>query len=115
MKGRDFTAFPSCEITSFASRVANNLQVVAERFGSKATIQTTRRVAPFEVPLGPKQTVELFRTYFGPTNTASEQLDAAGQQALRKELVELWTAQNRANDGGIALDFEFLEVHARPK
>lgn len=59
--------------------------------------------------------MELFRTYFGPTKTAFEQIDTASQQTLRKELVISAQAQNRATEGGTALDLEFLEVHARPK
>jgi len=88
--------------------------VVAERFRSKAKIRTIRRSAPFEVPLGPEQTVELFKTYFGPTKTAFEQLDAAGQQALHRDLVALWTAHNRATDGRTSVHLEFLEVYAWP-
>jgi SAM-dependent methyltransferase len=88
--------------------------VVADRFGAKAKIQTTRRSALFEAPFGPEETVELFRTYFGPTKTAFEQLDAAGQQALHQDLVALWTAHNQATGSRTAVTLEFLEVHARP-
>ncbi|MBV8436175.1 MAG: class I SAM-dependent methyltransferase [Silvibacterium sp.] len=88
--------------------------VVAERFGGKAKIQTARRAVFFEVPFGPEQTVNLFRTYFGPIKTAFEQLDAAGQQALHQDLVALWTIHNEATNGRTALHLEFLEVHARP-
>lgn len=73
--------------------------VVTERFGNKAKIQTTRRSASFELPFGPEQTVGLFRTYFGPTKTAFEKLDAASQEALHRDLVALWTAHNEATDG----------------
>jgi ubiquinone/menaquinone biosynthesis C-methylase UbiE len=88
-------------------------EVVAQRFGNRAKIETTRRMASFDAPFGPEEAVEWFKTYFGPTKTAFEQLDAAGQRALHEDLVALWTAHNQAADGRTSVQMGYLEVHAR--
>ena len=56
--------------------------------------------------------VEFYRTYYGPTNRAFAALDAAGQTALRHDLEQLWTQQNRATDGTTRYEAEYLEVIA---
>lgn len=43
-------------------------------------------------------TVELFRTYFGPTKMAFSRLDEAGQAALQADLIKLWSEHNVAED-----------------
>jgi len=57
--------------------------------------------------------VQLFRGYFGPVKLAFDALDAAGQAALQRDLEQLWTAHNRAADGGTLVESEYLEVLAR--
>ena len=56
--------------------------------------------------------VEFYRTYYGPTNRAFAALDANGQVALRHDLEQLWTGQNRATDGSTRYQAEYLEVIA---
>ncbi len=61
-------------------------------------IQTELVALDFDLPLSPTGTVDLFRTYFGPTKMAFSRLDEAGQAALAADLVELWSAANTASD-----------------
>ena len=56
--------------------------------------------------------LEFFRRYYGPTLKAFEALDAAGQQALADDIVALADRLNRADDGTLALESEYLEVVA---
>jgi ubiquinone/menaquinone biosynthesis C-methylase UbiE len=86
---------------------------IRERFGDGVKDLTmTRREITFAFPFGPAQVVEHFRKYFGPTQKAFESLDEAGQDALRKDLLELWTEHNHANDGTTRVTSEYLEVIA---
>jgi ubiquinone/menaquinone biosynthesis C-methylase UbiE len=88
--------------------------VVAERFGSRAQLQMTRRIFHFDFPYGPAKVVDLFKTYFGPTKMAFERLDAAKRQAYHDDLLRLWEESNEASDGRTVIRGEYLEVHARP-
>ncbi|MEO6394099.1 MAG: class I SAM-dependent methyltransferase [Pyrinomonadaceae bacterium] len=86
---------------------------VRERFGEHLSeLKMTRRMMKFAKPYPPAEVVEHFRTYFGPTQTAFEMLDADGQAALRSDLEQLWTANNQATDGTTAWESEYLEVLA---
>ena len=55
---------------------------------------------------------ETFRTYYGPTLKAWEALDDAGRQSFREQLVALADGANRAGNGSLAVDSEYLEVVA---
>ena len=68
----------------------------------------------FDFPVSPDGVVEFFRTYFGPTQTAFSRLDASGQEALRKDLVELWASANGAPNPAerTVVKNEFLRVVA---
>ena len=66
----------------------------------------------FKFPYPPEKVVEHFREYFGPTKTAFASLDEDGQAALKKDLVDLWTENNRATDGTTEVESEYLEVTA---
>lgn len=86
---------------------------VRERFGDGvADLRLTRKLYPMKYPFPPSEVVEFFRTYYGPSNRAFAGLDADGQQALRSDLEQLWSAHNRASDGTTALEAEYLEVAA---
>ena len=78
-------------------------------WGDDATVRT--RLAPyfdpietelipvdFDFPTNPAGAVDFFRTYFGPTQTAFNRLDAAGQAALAADLESLWAGANVAPD-----------------
>jgi SAM-dependent methyltransferase len=75
-------------------------------------LRLARREITFTYPFGPAEVVEHFRKYFGPTQKSFESLDDAAQDAMRKELVELWTEHNHASDGTTAVTSEYLEVIA---
>jgi len=88
-------------------------ETVRQRFGGGVTQVTfERRPLTFKVPLSPAQMVELFRTYYGPTVRAFATLNDAEQEALRRDLEELWTAHNRATDGTTDVESEYLAVIA---
>jgi hypothetical protein len=91
-----------------------NEDIVRQRFSEGISdLQLNRRKITFTYPFGPEEVVEHFRKYFGPTQKAFESLDEAGQAALRKDLVELWTQHNQATDGTIKVESEYLEVIAK--
>ncbi len=65
--------------------------MVRERFADGISdLQLTRRKIVFTYPFAPADVVEHFRKYFGPTQKQFEQLDEAGQAALRSDLVAMW-------------------------
>jgi SAM-dependent methyltransferase len=77
-----------------------------------AELHLTKRGYPFYYPVPPSEVVEHFRTYYGPINRAFSTLDAAGQDALRRDFEQLWTEHNSASDGTTRYDSEYLEVVA---
>ena len=90
-----------------------NETVVRERLNDGITeLKLSKHLYPFHYPFPPSEMVEFFRTYYGPTNRAFAALDAAGQTALRHDLEQLWTQQNRATDGTTRYQAEYLEVIA---
>jgi ubiquinone/menaquinone biosynthesis C-methylase UbiE len=91
--------------------------VVRQRLGSGARkIETRKQMADFNYPYSPREVVEFFRKYFGPTQVAFSRLDAAGQQRLMDDLTALWTEhnleRNRGTDQNTRIQAEFLEVYA---
>lgn len=86
---------------------------VNERFKDGiADLKTIRRKIIFNFPFSPIETVEYFRTYYGPTQMAFKALDESAQSALRRDLEELWTSHNRGADGATEVESEYLEVIA---
>lgn len=86
---------------------------VRERFGEGiADLKLTKQMCQFKLPFGPAEVVEHFRAYYGPTQRAFEALDSEKQAALRKDLEQLWAANNRATDGTTDVEGEYLEVVA---
>lgn len=77
-----------------------------------ASVEATPRMCIFKLPFSPAETVELFRTYYGPTQRAFAALDEDGQAALRKDLDELWSQNNQATDNTTYVEAEYLEVIA---
>jgi ubiquinone/menaquinone biosynthesis C-methylase UbiE len=91
-----------------------NEETVRTRFSQAgiSDLRLTRRLIEFHYPFPPKDVVEHFRQFFGPTQFAFAALDTEGQAALRKDLEELWTEYNRADDGTTNVESEYLEVIA---
>jgi ubiquinone/menaquinone biosynthesis C-methylase UbiE len=88
-------------------------EVVRQRFAEDvSSIQTTPRNITFAFPFSPAEVVEHFKNYFGPAQKAFGSLDENGQAALRSDLEQHWTKNNRATDGTTAVEAEYLEVIA---
>lgn len=70
-----------------------------------------------DFPGSPAQAVMFFRTWFGPTHTAFNSLDEAGQARLAAELEGLWAEGNTAPDPATRtlIENEYLQVVARRK
>ncbi len=84
-----------------------------ERLGQGVShLKMVRTPIIFKFPFPPEKVVEYFREFFGPTKMAFAALNADGQAALRSDLVDLWTRDNRATDGMTEVEAEYLEVNA---
>jgi SAM-dependent methyltransferase len=89
-------------------------RVVQERFGSGVTdLRFERRAMVLAYPFGPEQTVQLFRSWYGPTMRAFAALDEGRQRGLFDDLVRLWTEHNTAGPDATRVESEFLEVVGR--
>src|SRR6266508_1446616 len=87
---------------------------VRERLsGGIKDLKMTRRTYPlFDYPFAVPQVVEFFRQNYGPIYRAFAALDAVGQEALRKDLEQVFSEYKRTTDGTTSLEAEFLEVIA---
>jgi SAM-dependent methyltransferase len=56
--------------------------------------------------------VEFNRTWFGPVRTAFAQLDAPGQERLARDLASSFEDFNRATDGTLVAEAQYLELVA---
>ena len=84
---------------------------VRERLQTEgAALQIARRSTAFRLPLTPAQTVDYFRTWYGPTLRAFAALEEDGQAALHHALTQLWSEHNQALDGTTHVEAEYLEV-----
>ena len=63
----------------------------------------------------PEHWLESFRTFYGPMLKAFESLDAAGQEKLTADLVELGQRFNQSGDQTFAAPAEYLDVIAIKK
>jgi hypothetical protein len=75
-------------------------------------LRCLKRNYPFSYPFGPKEVVEFYRTYYGPTNRAFGSLDEEGQEQLRQDLEQLWAKHNTVTDGTTQYQSEYLLVTA---
>ena len=86
---------------------------VRQRFGGAIqSLSCVPVMAEFRFPFPPSDVFNLFRQYFGPTQTAFSRLDAQGQSALAADLVQLWEKYNEARDGTTLVRAEYLQVQA---
>ena len=58
----------------------------------------------------PEHWLEIFKTYYGPTNRAFAALDAEKQAALQADILELLGRMNRGGDTTLIVPSEYLEV-----
>lgn len=87
--------------------------VVRQRLGNGTKhITCTRQHVHFVYPFPPREIVDLFRKYFGPTQMAFSRLDEAGQKSLAVQTESLWAEHNTATDGTTAVKAEYLDVRA---
>ena len=89
-------------------------ETVRERLGHQTALRFTTRLMVFTYPVSPKDVVELWRVYYGPTHKAWAALagDPSKQAALISDLEQLWTAHNHLSDGTTKVESEYLEVYA---
>lgn len=86
-----------------------------ELFGNGVTsLRVNRREFVFRYHSA-QHWLEYFRTYYGPTLKAFEALDPAGQEALARDLVDLWSRFNRSYDDTLVAPGAYLEVVATRK
>ena len=90
-----------------------NENTVRERLGEGiAEIDFQTFSASFILPFGVPETVELWREFYGPTHKAFAALDENGQAALRRDLENLWSENNLADDGTTRVEAEYLQIKA---
>jgi ubiquinone/menaquinone biosynthesis C-methylase UbiE len=83
-----------------------------ELFGEGvSSLHTTRRSYAFRY-LSAEHFVETFRNYYGPVHKAFESLDAAGQEALARDLEELLHNWNTSGDATVVAPSDYLEAVA---
>jgi ubiquinone/menaquinone biosynthesis C-methylase UbiE len=83
---------------------------IVELFGAQATgLRCERRHFNFRYRSA-AHWLQVFRTFYGPTHKAFAALDAAGQQALERDITTLLEAMNVAGPGSLVIPSEYLEV-----
>jgi ubiquinone/menaquinone biosynthesis C-methylase UbiE len=76
-------------------------------------LNLTKRIYPsWSYPFAVPEVVEFFRQNYGPTQRAFAALEPTAQEALRRDLEQVFSAHNRATDGTTRLEGEYLEVIA---
>jgi ubiquinone/menaquinone biosynthesis C-methylase UbiE len=76
-----------------------------------SSLHTTRRSYVFPY-LSAEHFIEVFHTYYGPVHKAFKSLDAAGREALARDLEELLHNWNTSGDETVVVPSEYLEVVA---
>jgi ubiquinone/menaquinone biosynthesis C-methylase UbiE len=72
-------------------------------------LKTSKQIFSFRYK-SPRHWLEIFKTYYGPTNRAFAALDSAGQAALEAEIIELLERMNRGGKDTLIVPSEYLEV-----
>jgi len=90
-------------------------QHIHERFGAAGIppgkISCVKDTYTFNYAGSPADFVSEFRNYYGPTMNAFAAADQNGRaEDLAKELVALFTAQNRSTSGGCSIPATFMRV-----
>lgn len=88
---------------------------IVERFGragvARERITMTRDTYSFITPAQPARFIETFGRYYGPTMNALEAAEKSGRvEDLRRRLLDLARAQNKATDGSTSIPATFLRV-----
>jgi ubiquinone/menaquinone biosynthesis C-methylase UbiE len=72
-------------------------------------LKASKRIFSFRYK-SPRHWLEIFKTYYGPTNRAFAALDSAGQAALEAEIIELLERMNRGGKDTLIVPSEYLEA-----
>jgi hypothetical protein len=87
--------------------------IVRERLGGGvSSLVLTPFMAQLRLPFSVPETVEFYRTYYGPTQKAFAALPEDKQPALRCDMENLFEQYNKATDGATCVEAEYLEVVA---
>jgi ubiquinone/menaquinone biosynthesis C-methylase UbiE len=87
--------------------------VVRDRLGEGiADLKFSLHIYHFDYPFPPDAVVEFFRANYGPMTRAFDSLDTTGREKLRSDLIQLWSAHNKAGANATKVDAEYLEVIA---
>jgi SAM-dependent methyltransferase len=82
-----------------------------ELWGDTVTVAAPRKTFLFPFA-SPEHHVDFFARYYGPTLKAFEAVGEAGQGALRNDILDAVQRFNRADDGTLLLQMDYLEVVA---
>jgi SAM-dependent methyltransferase len=86
---------------------------VRERFAHGVVdLRLTPILASLKFPFSETETVEFFRTHFGPAQRAFAILSEDGRAILRRDMEGVYRRYNRATDGTTHVEAEYLEVVA---
>lgn len=72
-------------------------------------VKATKRIFHFRYK-SPLHWLDIFKTYYGPTNRAFAALDAAKQAALQADILDLLERMNRGGEGTLIVPSEYLEA-----
>ena len=75
-------------------------------------IRTTRIPFNMEFPFSPRETVELFRSYFGPVHAAFSRMNPDQQREYAADLERLWTDGGDSGPHKTVVRTDYLEVIA---
>ena len=92
-----------------------NEDIVRQRFGKGVKdLKLARRIWQMKFPFDEAQAVEFFGRYFGPVKRTLEALstEPEKQKQMREDVLAFWKKHNRATDGTLLCDAEWLEVKA---
>jgi SAM-dependent methyltransferase len=88
-------------------------ETVRRRFGTAVSdLKMTVRTLAIYFPFPPREVVQLFREYFGPTRITFSKLDGPGQAAFAEDLERHWREHNQAEGTRTLAQAEYLEVVA---
>ena len=83
---------------------------ITEMFGGAASdIRTVRRAFAFRYR-SPDHFVDVFKTYYGPVLKAFAALEAGKRDLLERDMLALIAMHNRAEDGTMVVQSEYLQV-----
>jgi SAM-dependent methyltransferase len=87
--------------------------VVRERLGADVgDLRMTPGLYRLRYPFPPADVVEFYRICYGPTNHTFAALDPQGQAELRRDLEQLWSTYNLAEDGKTDVEAAYLAISA---